>query len=311
MVLAELGSSISSALQNLQNSTVIDEKVLNDLLNTISRALMTADVNFVLVKKIKEQILSQVKLDELASGINKRRTIQKAVFDNLVGLVSSTKAPYKPKKGSCNVVMFVGLQGSGKTTSIAKYAQRFKLKGWTCGMVCADTFRAGAFDQLKQNAARIKVPFYGSYTEADPVVIAREGVEQFKKQNFEMIIVDTSGRHKQSDDLFEEMVRAVRAVRTCCACVRACLRATDALADELNRTEPSGSRPAAHGCSHSNHSITQSLAQIAHHSGARQGRGEPGRDHLRDGLHHRAGGQGPGGRVQRERRGRLRHHHQA
>ena len=80
-------------------------------------------------------------------------------------------------------------------------------------MVCADTFRAGAFDQLKQNATRIKVPFYGSYTEADPVVIAKEGVEQFKNQGFEMIIVDTSGRHKQSDDLFEEMVRVRDAVK--------------------------------------------------------------------------------------------------
>eukprot|EP00750_Incisomonas_marina_P008065 INCI15202.1.p1 GENE.INCI15202.1~~INCI15202.1.p1 ORF type:complete len:529 (+),score=131.83 INCI15202.1:123-1709(+) len=213
MVLADLGGQISSALQNLQNSTVIDEKVLNDLLNTIARALMQADVNFGLVKKIKTQILNEVKLDELASGINKRRAIQKAVFDNLVGLVSPSKTPYKPKKGKCNVVMFVGLQGSGKTTSIAKYAQWYKMKNWSCGMVCADTFRAGAFDQLKQNATRIKVPFYGSYTEADPVVIAKEGVEQFKKQGFEMIIVDTSGRHKQSDDLFEEMVRVKDAVQ--------------------------------------------------------------------------------------------------
>lgn len=213
MVLADLGGQISSALQNLQNSTVIDEKVLNDLLNTIARALMQADVNFALVKKIKTQILNEVKLDDLASGINKRRAIQKAVFDNLVGLVSPSKTPYKPKKGKCNVVMFVGLQGSGKTTSIAKYAQWYKMKNWSCGMVCADTFRAGAFDQLKQNATRIKVPFYGSYTEADPVVIAKEGVEQFKKQGFEMIIVDTSGRHKQSDDLFEEMVRVKDAVQ--------------------------------------------------------------------------------------------------
>ena len=66
-------------------------------------------------------------------------------------------------------------------------------------MVCADTFRAGAFDQLKQNAVKVKVPFYGSYTEADPVVIAEQGVEQFRKEKFEIIIVDTSGRHKQEE----------------------------------------------------------------------------------------------------------------
>ena len=213
MVLADLGGQISSALQNLQNSTVIDETVLNDLLKTITISLMRADVNVQLVKKLRDSILQEVKLDELASGINKRRAIQRAVFDNLVQLLSPAKEPYRPKKGRSNVVMFVGLQGSGKTTTIAKYAKWFKRKHWNCGMVCADTFRAGAFDQLKQNATRIKVPFYGSYTEADPVVIAREGVEQFKKQNFDMIIVDTSGRHKQSDDLFEEMVRVRDAVQ--------------------------------------------------------------------------------------------------
>ena len=61
-----------------------------------------------------------MKLDELASGINKRRAIQRAVFDNLVQLLSPAKEPYRPKKGRSNVVMFVGLQGSGKTTTIAK-----------------------------------------------------------------------------------------------------------------------------------------------------------------------------------------------
>lgn len=72
-------------------------------------------------------------------------------------------------------------------------------------MVCADTFRAGAFDQLKQNAVKVKVPFYGSYTESDPVVIAEQGVSQFRKEHFEIIIVDTSGRHKQEEALFDEM----------------------------------------------------------------------------------------------------------
>ena len=80
-------------------------------------------------------------------------------------------------------------------------------------MVCADTFRAGAFDQLKQNAVKVKVPFYGSYTEADPVVIAEQGVEQFRKEKFEIIIVDTSGRHKQEEDLFVEMEQVAEAVK--------------------------------------------------------------------------------------------------
>lgn len=101
--------------------------------------------------------------------------------------------------------MFVGLQGSGKTTTVTKLAVQYKRKGWKTAMVCADTFRAGAFDQLKQNATKANIPYYGSYTETDPVQLAYEGVEKFKKENFEIIIVDTSGRHKQEADLFDEM----------------------------------------------------------------------------------------------------------
>lgn len=86
-------------------------------------------------------------------------------------------------------------------------------KGWKVGLVCADTFRAGAFDQLKQNAAKNKIPFYGSYTEADPVTIVRDGISEFKKAEFEIIIVDTSGRHKQEAALFDEMKEIVRVAK--------------------------------------------------------------------------------------------------
>jgi len=78
--------------------------------------------------------------------------------------------------------------------------------------VCADTYRAGAFDQLKQNATKAKIPFYGSYTERDPVVVAETGVEQFRNEKYEIIIVDTSGRHKQEAALFEEMQQVAKVV---------------------------------------------------------------------------------------------------
>merc|ERR1719267_95425 len=113
--------------------------------------------------------------------------------------------PYVPKKKQPNVIMFVGLQGCGKTTTCTKYAYMMKRKGFKCALVCADTFRAGAFDQLKQNATKAKIPFYGSYTETDPAQIAAEGVSKFKEEGYEIIIVDTSGRHMQEEALFEEM----------------------------------------------------------------------------------------------------------
>lgn len=71
------------------------------------------------------------------------------------------KPAYQLKKGKPNVVMFVGLQGSGKTTTCTKYSYYYQRKGFKPAMVCADTFRAGAFDQLKQNATKAKIPFYG------------------------------------------------------------------------------------------------------------------------------------------------------
>ena len=89
------------------------------------------------------------------------------------------------------------VQGSGKTTTCSKYGTFYKKKGYKPALVCADTFRAGAFDQLKQNATKTAIPFFGSYKETDPAVIAQQGVDKFKEEKKDMIIVDTSGRHKQ------------------------------------------------------------------------------------------------------------------
>ena len=97
------------------------------------------------------------------------------------------------------------VQGNGKTTTCMKYAYYYKKKGFKPAMICADTFRAGAYDQLKQNATRVGVPFYGSYEVTDPAQIAADGVRVFTEEKRDMIIVDTSGRHAQSDSLFEEM----------------------------------------------------------------------------------------------------------
>ncbi|KAA8494173.1 Signal recognition particle 54 kDa protein [Porphyridium purpureum] len=205
MVLNELGKKITSALRRMTNSTVIDEQALDDMLKEVSRALLEADVNVRIVAQLRTNVKKRVNLEELAAGVNKRKLIQKAVFEELCEMLDPGNKPVALKKGKPNVVMFVGLQGNGKTTSCAKYAYYHQRKGWKTCLVCADTFRAGAFDQLKQNATKAKIPFYGSYTETDPVKIALEGVERFKADNYELIIVDTSGRHKQESALFEEM----------------------------------------------------------------------------------------------------------
>ncbi|XP_041351416.1 signal recognition particle 54 kDa protein [Gigantopelta aegis] len=212
MVLADLGRKITSALKSLSNATIINEEVLNGMLKEICAALLEADVNIRLVKALRENVRSVIDFDEMAGGLNKRRMIQSAVFKELVKLIDPGVKAWQPTKGKNNVIMFVGLQGSGKTTTCTKLAYYYQKKGWKTCLICADTFRAGAFDQLKQNATKARIPFYGSYTEIDPVVLAAEGVDKFKNENFEIIIVDTSGRHKQEASLFEEMLSVYQAV---------------------------------------------------------------------------------------------------
>lgn len=212
MVLADLGRKITSAIRSLNSATVINEEALDNMLKEISRALIEADVNVRLVKQLRDNVKGAIDFEEMASGLNKRKMIQSAVFKELVSLVDAGVKCWSPTKGRQNVIMFVGLQGSGKTTTCTKLAYYYQKRGWKTCLVCADTYRAGAYDQLKQNATKARIPFYGSYTEIDPVIIASEGVEKFKAEKFEIIIVDTSGRHMQADALFEEMLQLSNAV---------------------------------------------------------------------------------------------------
>ncbi|CAH8353793.1 unnamed protein product [Eruca vesicaria subsp. sativa] len=213
MVLAELGGRITHAIHQMRNVTIIDEKALNECLNEITRALLQSDVSFTLVKEMQTNIKKIVNLEDLAAGHNKRRIIEQAILSELCKMLDPGKSAFAPKKAKPSVVMFVGLQGAGKTTTCTKYAYYHQKKGYKPALVCADTFRAGAFDQLKQNATKAKIPFYGSYTESDPVKIAVEGVDRFKKEKCDLIIVDTSGRHKQEASLFEEMRQVAEATK--------------------------------------------------------------------------------------------------
>lgn len=211
MVLQELGQKIKDALNKLNKGEDVDEKMFKEMLNSLALALIKSDVNIQLVKELQNRVRDE--FSEMGDDVaNKKLMIKKSVVKALQNMLTSKKLPYKMQKGKSNVVMFVGLQGSGKTTTCSKYASFFQKKGWKVGLVCADTFRAGAFDQLKQNATKCRIPFYGSYTEMDPVKIAEEGVRKFKSEKYELIIVDTSGRHKQEEALFDEMKQVSAAI---------------------------------------------------------------------------------------------------
>ncbi|CAD6228165.1 unnamed protein product [Miscanthus lutarioriparius] len=224
MVLAQLGESLVGALARMAKATVVDDKVVLDCLNDVSRALLQADVRFETVRAVQASIRSAVNLQSLAAGTDRRRAIKHAVVDELRRMLDpaagSGKPPcFVPRKGRkpASVVMFVGLQGSGKTTTCVKYADYHRRTGFSPALVCADTFRAGALDQLRQNAAKAGIPFYGSYTESDPVRVAVEGVDRFRNdqaaEGCDLIVVDTSGRHSQEAALLEEMRQLAEATR--------------------------------------------------------------------------------------------------
>lgn len=133
MVLADLGRKIRAALGKLGQATVINESQLNEMLKEVCTALIESDVNVKLVSQLRKNILyvfstfvisfpfsKNTNFEEMAGGVNKRRLIQKSVFSELIKLVDPDKQPFKPQKNRSNVIMFVGLQGAGKTTSCTK-----------------------------------------------------------------------------------------------------------------------------------------------------------------------------------------------
>lgn len=228
MVLAELGGKLRDSLRKLHSGGNVTKQHLNQVLSEIARALIESDVNVKLVMGLRENVKRKVEnliedSESTATGDDQQqqqrqnpnvsKMVQKAVVEELVKLLEPSRKPYTMKRGKPNIILFVGLQGAGKTTTIAKFANYHQRRGWKTAMVCADTFRAGAFDQLKQNATKLRVPFYGSYTQADPVAIAEEGVDQFVKEGYEIIIVDTSGRHRQEAGLLEEMQEIAASVQ--------------------------------------------------------------------------------------------------
>lgn len=113
------------------------------MVKEISNALVEADVNVKLVMNLRQSIKKAVDFKHLAPGVNKKRLIQKAVFDELVKMVDPHAEPFKPRKGKSNVIMFVGLQGAGKTTTCTKLARWYQARGFKACLVCADTLRVG------------------------------------------------------------------------------------------------------------------------------------------------------------------------
>jgi signal recognition particle subunit SRP54 len=211
MVLEKLGSSLYDALQKVFRAQVVDEALVKELVRDFQRALLQADVNVQLVMELSQDIQKRALDEELPPGISRREHVVKTVYDALTQFVGEKPKQLEIRPGRQNIIMLIGIQGSGKTTQAAKLARYFQKRGLKSALVCADTFRPGAYDQLKQLAESINVDFYGEPGNKDPVKISREGVKKFNK--YEVVILDTSGRHKEEKSLMLEMQQIATAVK--------------------------------------------------------------------------------------------------
>ena len=199
MVLDSLGGSLRGALKKIASASRIDKQVVDEAVREIQRALLQADVNVKLVMNLSNRIRDRALSEKPAPGMNPREHVN-IVYQELINLVGKS-SPVSLEK---QTIMLVGLQGSGKTTTAAKLATFFQRKGLRSAVVCADTFRAGAFDQLKALCERQGVFFYGEKGNPDAPAVAKRGLEASKK--YDVVIVDTAGRHALEEDLIQEMM---------------------------------------------------------------------------------------------------------
>jgi len=205
LVLEGLGKSLNSAMKKLFGANVIDEDLVKELVKDMQRALLVADVDVTLVMAITKRVEEQALDENLPRGISRREHIIRVVWDTLAFFLGEKAVPLTINPGKQNLVMMVGIQGSGKTTTIGKLARYYQKRGIKTGVICADNFRPGAYDQLKQLAERSNVPFWGDVDEKDAVKLAKKGFKEMKKKGIELILLDTSGRHREEAGLIKEM----------------------------------------------------------------------------------------------------------
>ena len=203
MALDRLGSSLTDAIKKLFRASVIDEAAVKELVRDIQRALLQADVNVQLVLEISKRIEERALKEKMPPGISRREHVIKVVYEELTRFVGEKPVPLNIEPGKRKIMMLVGIQGSGKTTTAAKLARFYQKRGLKPALICADTYRPGAFAQLQQLAGRLNVPIFGDPKNKDPVKVVSEGLKHFSDKD--LIIVDTAGRHKEERDLIKEM----------------------------------------------------------------------------------------------------------
>lgn len=203
MALDRLGSSLYDAMKKIFKASVVDEATVKELARDIQRALLQADVNVKLVLEISRRIEDRALKEKVPPGVSRREHVIKVVYEELTRFLGDKPVAVKIEPGKRKIMMLVGIQGSGKTTASSKLVRYFQKRGLKPALVCADTYRPGAYAQLQQLANRINVPIYGNPKEKNSVKVACEGLKLFGDKD--IVIIDTAGRHKEEQELIKEM----------------------------------------------------------------------------------------------------------
>jgi signal recognition particle subunit SRP54 len=200
MVLDNLGDSLKRTIKKIANAVHVDAQLVKEVVRDIQRALLQSDVNVKLVLELSKKIEQRALQEKPPAGMTNREHVIHIVYDELVHIVGASRELAIRKQ----VIMMVGLYGQGKTTSSGKLATYFKRKGLRPALIAGDVHRPAAYEQLKQISEQVEVLFYGDKSEKNAVNVIKEGLNKFKR-TADVIIVDTSGRHKLEDDLISEM----------------------------------------------------------------------------------------------------------
>src|SRR5207253_4376151 len=197
----ELSEKLEATFARLRGRGILNEADIKEGLREVRRVLLEADVNFQLTREFLERV------EKKAVGVAQLRTVSpaqqlvKIVYDELTAMLGERREALKLSTVPPTIVMMVGLQGSGKTTTAAKLARKLKAEGRATRLIAADVYRPAAIDQLETMGRELDVPVYANRDTQDVVKIAKAGLDLARRERDPVVIVDTAGPLQRDDDI--------------------------------------------------------------------------------------------------------------
>ena len=206
MAFESLSEKFQRILKKVRGQSRLTEANMDEMLKEVRIALLEADVNFKVVKEFVEQVKQKAIGEEVYTKLNPSQMVVKIVHDELTTLLGSGESEIVYEKNKPTVIMLVGLQGTGKTTSAGKLANLMKKKlGKKVLLAAGDIYRPAAIDQLEQIGRQIDVPVFSLGTKVSPVEIVKKAKEKAYNEHFDVLIIDTAGRLQIDELLMKEL----------------------------------------------------------------------------------------------------------